>query len=195
MGKKKLKTTNLSQKGSLPNTIVFINKSLCSYYIFLWSGSKNYGQKINHSGSQMGSFKLNKAKTPPQYWFHISTTSWSASTSMCCPVMRMRKNSNFPTRLIVFLLLFKVLLYILHLFLMLSNTCFFLSTWIVMEKISTLFSVNSAMATAMHCSFFIALDPILWGRCFTSTSFSPHLFLLGWLKLNLALFLDQLRVC
>ena len=75
MGKKKLKTTNLSQKGSLPNTIVFINKSLCSYYIVLWSESKNYGQKINHSGSQMGSFKLNKAKTPPQYWFHISTTS------------------------------------------------------------------------------------------------------------------------
>ena len=34
----------------------------------------------------------------------------------------------------------------------------------------------------------------LWGRCFTSTSFTPHLFLLGWLKLNLALLLDQLRL-
>ena len=34
----------------------------------------------------------------------------------------------------------------------------------------------------------------LWGRCFTSTSFAPHLFLLGWLKLNLALLLDQLRL-
>ena len=33
----------------------------------------------------------------------------------------------------------------------------------------------------------------LWGRCFTSTCFTPHLFLLGWLKLNLAL-LDQLRL-
>ena len=34
----------------------------------------------------------------------------------------------------------------------------------------------------------------LWGRCFTSTSFGPHLFLLGWLKLNLDLLLDQLRL-
>ena len=34
----------------------------------------------------------------------------------------------------------------------------------------------------------------LWGRCFTSTSFAPHLFLLGWLKLGLALLLDQLRL-
>ena len=34
----------------------------------------------------------------------------------------------------------------------------------------------------------------LWGRCFTSTSFAPHLFLLGWLKLNLALLLDHLRL-
>ena len=29
-------------------------------------------------------------------------------------------------------------------------------------------------------------------RCFTLTSFAPHLFLLSWLKLNLALLLDQL---
>ena len=34
----------------------------------------------------------------------------------------------------------------------------------------------------------------LWGRCFRSTSFAPHLFLLFWLKLNLALLLDQLRL-
>ena len=34
----------------------------------------------------------------------------------------------------------------------------------------------------------------LWGRCFTSTSFSLRLFLLVWLKLNLALLLDQLRL-
>ena len=34
----------------------------------------------------------------------------------------------------------------------------------------------------------------LCGRCFTSTSFAPHLILLGWLKLNLALLLDQLRL-
>ena len=33
----------------------------------------------------------------------------------------------------------------------------------------------------------------LWGRCFTSTRFTPHLFLLGWLKLNLTL-LDQFRL-
>ena len=29
----------------------------------------------------------------------------------------------------------------------------------------------------------------LWGRCFSSTSFTPNLFLLGWLKLNLDLLL------
>ena len=34
----------------------------------------------------------------------------------------------------------------------------------------------------------------LWGTCFASTSFAPHLFLWGWLKLNLALLLDQLRL-
>ena len=33
---------------------------------------------------------------------------------------------------------------------------------------------------------------IIYHKCFTSTSFPPHLFLLGWLKLNLALLLDQL---
>ena len=33
-----------------------------------------------------------------------------------------------------------------------------------------------------------------WDRCFTSTSFAPRLFLLGWLKLNMALLLDQLRL-
>ena len=32
------------------------------------------------------------------------------------------------------------------------------------------------------------------GRCFTLTNFAPHLFLLGWLKANLALLLDQLRL-
>ena len=34
----------------------------------------------------------------------------------------------------------------------------------------------------------------LWGRCFTSTSFAPHFFLLGWLNLTLTLLLDQLRL-
>ena len=34
----------------------------------------------------------------------------------------------------------------------------------------------------------------LWERCLTLTSFAPHLFLLGWLKLDLALLLDQLRL-
>ena len=33
----------------------------------------------------------------------------------------------------------------------------------------------------------------LWDRCFTWTSFAPHLFLMGWLKMNLALLLDQWR--
>ena len=35
----------------------------------------------------------------------------------------------------------------------------------------------------------------LWGRCcITSTRLAPHLFLLGWLKLNLILLSDQLRL-
>ena len=34
----------------------------------------------------------------------------------------------------------------------------------------------------------------LWGRCFTLTSFTHYLFLLDWLKLNLAILLDQLRL-
>ena len=33
-----------------------------------------------------------------------------------------------------------------------------------------------------------------YGVCFTSTSFAPYPFLLGWLKLNLAILLDQLRL-
>ena len=45
-GKKKLKTINLSQKGFSPNTIVFINESLCSYYIFLWLECKKIWSKI-----------------------------------------------------------------------------------------------------------------------------------------------------
>ena len=35
-GKKKLKASDLSPKGFSPNSIVFINESLCSYYRFLW---------------------------------------------------------------------------------------------------------------------------------------------------------------
>ena len=44
-GKKKLKTTDLSQKGFPPSTTVFINKSLCSYYRFLWSECKKLWSK------------------------------------------------------------------------------------------------------------------------------------------------------
>ena len=41
----------------------------------------------------------------------------------------------------------------------------------------------------------ITIKNTLWGRCFiTSTSLAPYLFLLGWLKLNLILSLDQLRL-
>ena len=36
---------------------------------------------------------------------------------------------------------------------------------------------------------------MIWYRCFTTlTSLTLHLFLLGWLKLNLTLLLDQLRL-
>ena len=44
-GKKKLKTTDRSQKGFPPNTTVFINESLCSYYRFLWSECKKLWSK------------------------------------------------------------------------------------------------------------------------------------------------------
>ena len=44
-GKKQLKTTDLSQNGFLPNTIVFVNESLCSYYRFLWSECKKVWSK------------------------------------------------------------------------------------------------------------------------------------------------------
>ena len=41
----------------------------------------------------------------------------------------------------------------------------------------------------------ITIKYTLWGRCFiTSTSLAPYLFLLGWLKQNLILSLDQLRL-
>ena len=33
-----------------------------------------------------------------------------------------------------------------------------------------------------------------YALCFTSTSFTPHLFLLNWLKLNLAVFVDHLKL-
>ena len=47
-GKKKLKTTDLIQKNFPPSTTVYIKESLCSYYNFLWSGSKkNMVQKIH----------------------------------------------------------------------------------------------------------------------------------------------------
>ena len=40
----------------------------------------------------------------------------------------------------------------------------------------------------------ITIKNTLQGTCLiTSTSFAPHLFLLGWLKLNLILLSDQLR--
>ena len=43
--KKKLKTNDLSQRGFPPNTIVFINESLCSYYRFLSSECKKLWPK------------------------------------------------------------------------------------------------------------------------------------------------------
>ena len=41
----------------------------------------------------------------------------------------------------------------------------------------------------------IMIKNTLWGKSFiTSTSLKPQLFLLGWLKQNLVLLLDQLRL-
>ena len=44
-GKKKLKTTDLSQKSFPSSIIVFINESPCSYYRFLWSECKKLWSK------------------------------------------------------------------------------------------------------------------------------------------------------
>ena len=52
------------------------------------------------------------------------------------------------------------------------------------------------------CLFSLGQRPFQWcqdknalcSKCFTSASFAPHLFLLAWLKLNLAFLLDQLRL-
>lgn len=76
-GKKKLKTTDLSQKCFPPNTIFFINEGLCSYCTdFYGQNIKKYGPKnpLYHSRSQMGLFQLKKVRTVPQYWFHTTTT-------------------------------------------------------------------------------------------------------------------------
>ena len=43
MGKEE--TTNLIQKNFPPNTTVYINESLCSYYNFLWSECKKLWSK------------------------------------------------------------------------------------------------------------------------------------------------------
>ena len=58
---------------------------------------------------------------------------------------------------------------------------------------------GKVLTSCSRCSWPISLqDPwrsyISRGRCFTtSTSLAPHLFLLGWLKLNLTLLQDQIR--
>ena len=52
---------------------------------------------------------------------------------------------------------------------------------------------GASLAMVGH-SFSDGVTYALWGRCFISTSFTIHLFLLGWLKLNLALLIDQLRL-
>ena len=60
----------------------------------------------------MGLFELQKVKTPQQYWFYTSTTWWSVSTSMCRPVMGTRKDSNFPSRFIVFIIVQGFVIYL-----------------------------------------------------------------------------------
>ena len=70
-GKKKLKTTGLSQKSFPPNTIIFINKSLCSYYRFLWSEYKTLWSK----------------KSIVSFW----VSNWS---------IRIKESENFPAILV-----------------------------------------------------------------------------------------------
>ena len=66
------------------------------------------------------------------------------------------------------------------------------NTGLVSSRVSlTSWGEGASLAFIGHPSS----ENTLWGKCFiTSTSFTPHLFLLGWLKLNLTLLLDQLRL-
>ena len=103
-GKNKLKTTDLSKKGFPPNTIFFINESLCSHYRFLCSECKNYGPKNPSKNEKtfFNPFDLKKVKTPPQYWFHISK-SLVKRFNIDMPLhMGTKKNSNFPSNLLCF---------------------------------------------------------------------------------------------
>ena len=153
-----------------PTPLILLTRTFAHITNFDSRNLKNCGPKnqSHHSGSQMGPFELRKVKTPPQYWFHISTTWWSVSALMCRPVMGTRKNSNFPSRLIVFLLLFKVLLYNLRLFVSLSGICFFfLSTWIVTDKINALFSITlpwQLLHTVCFLLLLIQLYFMIWIR-------------------------------
>ena len=60
----------------------------------------------------------------------------------------------------------------------------------------TLWGEGASLALAANSSGDgIMIKNTLWGKCFIkSTSVKPHLFLLGWLKQNLVLLLDQLRL-
>ena len=113
----------------------------------------------------MGPFELKKVKSSPRYWFHTSTTWWSVSTLMCCPVMATKMNSSFPRRLIALLLLFKDILYILRLFVLLSNICFsFLPTWIVTDKINVLIQSTLPWQLLYSWSNYISCSLIIWIR-------------------------------
>ena len=78
---------------------------------------------------------------------------------MCRPVMGTRKNSYFPSRFILFLLLFKDLVYILRFFYQSIFDWFFYLPEFWRYKINTLFSIISTEATVTHLSFFIDLNP------------------------------------
>ena len=71
-----------------------------------------------------------------------------------------------------------------------------LKYWLVSSRTSLTSQGEGASLTLIGgpSSDRVTIKNALCGRCFTSTSFAPHLFLLGWLKLNLALLLDQLRL-
>ena len=60
----------------------------------------------------------------------------------------------------------------------------------------TLWEKDTSLALAGHPSIDgLTVKNTLWGRCITtSASLASHFFLMGWLKLNLDLLLDQLRL-
>ena len=80
------------------------------------------------------------------------------------------------------------------------------ATNFIKKHLNMLYITETEISSSFHvrCLFSLGWPPIqwlyhnkntLWGSCFImQTSFTPHHFLLGWLKLNPTLLLEQMRL-